>query len=205
MRMPAEHWWTVFSALRAVGDWPRARFAAERMRDAAGSTEDAAARRLRYVAQTFLAEAMGRHPDGAGDLVQSEKLYRDALEITRALARELDTPEARRDVSVSLDNVANAARARGDLVGTERLFTESLELSRALARELDTPEARRDVSASLINLAGIAETREDLPAAVEKLKAARAEAEAFGLMQPVSDATNLTTTIDQMLARMRGA
>ena len=158
MRMPAEHWWTVFSALRAVGDWPRARFAAERIRDAAGSTEDAAARRLRYVAQTFLAEAMGRHPDGAGDLVQSEKLYRDALEITRALARELDTPEA-----------------------------------------------RRDVSASLINLAGIAETREDLPAAVEKLKAARAEAEAFGLMQPVSDATNLTTTIDQMLARMRGA
>ena len=84
---------------------------------------------------------------------------------TCALATELDTPEARRDVSVSLNNVADAARARGDLAGAERLFAESLELRRALARELDTPEARRDVSVSLNNVANAARARGDLAAA----------------------------------------
>ena len=31
MRLPAEQWWDVFTALREIADWPRARVAAERM------------------------------------------------------------------------------------------------------------------------------------------------------------------------------
>lgn len=119
MRMPAEQWWTVFSALRAVADWPRARFAAECMLDAVGAGEDAASRRLRYVAQTFLAEALSRDPEQRDDLARSEELFVSALATTRALARELDTPEARRDVSVSLIYVAGLAEEK--VTGQARL------------------------------------------------------------------------------------
>ena len=205
MRLPAQHWWTVYSALRVIADWPRAKFAAERMLEAAGDAEDPAARRLRYAAKTFLAEALSRDPDGPNDLARAEDLYRDALAMTRALARELDTPEARRDVSVSLDNVANAARARGDLVGAERLFAESLELNRALARELDTPEARRDVSVSLLYMAEVAAARGDTLSAVANLREARAAAEAFSLLEPISDAVEIIAAIDEMLAGMKNS
>jgi hypothetical protein len=62
-------------------------------------------------------------------------------------------------VSVSLNKVAAAARARGDLAAAERLFAESPEISPAPAKELDTPEARRDLALCRLYLAGIAETR----------------------------------------------
>ncbi len=68
-------------------------------------------------------------------------------------------------MSVSLNNVANAARTRGDLFDAERLFSESLELRRALARELGTPDARRDLSVSLNNVANASRARGDLAVA----------------------------------------
>ena len=202
MRLPAEQWWTVFTALRSIADWPRAQVAATYMLEAAGTASDVASRRLRYVAQTFLAEALGRDPAGKEDFRRSYQLFEAALDSTRALARELDTPEARRDVSVSLDNVANAARARGDLAGAERLFAESLELSRALARELDTPEARRDVSVSLVQLSTMAGSRGDRSRAAALLREARVVAEEFGGLQPMSDANSIIEIIDSMLDQL---
>ncbi|HVC60509.1 MAG TPA: tetratricopeptide repeat protein [Acetobacteraceae bacterium] len=165
MRLPAERLWAVFLALREIGDWDRARFAAARMLEAAGDGAEPSARRLRMAAQTFLAETLAQHPEQRGDLAAAEQLNIDALAVARALAQELDTPEARRDVSVSLNNVANAARARGDLAAAERLFGESLEIRRALAQELDTPEARRDGYVSLVMLAQTLGTRGDLDGA----------------------------------------
>jgi tetratricopeptide (TPR) repeat protein len=202
MRLPAEQWWNVYSALREVADWRRARFAAECMLEAIDPADNTASRRLRYVAQTFLAEALARHPESKEDFRLSYELSNSALGITRALAKELDTPEARRDVSVSLDNVANAARARGDLAGAERLFAESLELSRALAKELDTPEARRDVSVSLIQMAEIAMLLDDASRAITLLSEARVAAEEFGGIQPMSDAKDIIDVIDGMLNRL---
>lgn len=152
MFLPAQHWWTVFSALRAIADWPRARFAAERMLEAASAGEDPATRRYRFAAQTFLAETFARDPDNSDDLSRSEKLYLCAL-----------------------------------------------ELSRALARELDTPEARRDVSVSLVNLARIADARGNPSQATLHLKEARASAEAFGTLQPISDSEDMIAAIDQLL------
>ena len=205
MRLPGEQWWNVYAALRAIGDWPRARFAAERMLEASGTGADVPSRRLRYAAQIFLGEALSRDPDSKDDLIRSYDLFRAALDITRALARELDTPEARRDVSVSLDNVANAARARGDLAGAERLFAESLELRRALARELDTPETRRDVSVSLIQLSTVLASRADTSGAVKRLEEAREAAQEFGRMQPVSDARDIIEAVDRLLGQLRAS
>ena len=105
MFLTADQWWRVFLSLSAISDWHRARYAAEQMLQAISASGDNASRRYRWAAKTFLAEALAKGPTCRDDLQHSEQLYRDALELSRALARELDTPEARRDVSVSLNNV----------------------------------------------------------------------------------------------------
>ncbi len=137
-----------------------------------------------------------------GDLAAAERLFGESLDIRRALATELDTPEARRDVSVSLDNVANAARAKGDLAAAERLFGESLDIRRALATELDTPEARRDLAISFINLASLAEAQGDAVRARTALLEARAAAVSFGERQPVSDSAAIVEFLDGALNRL---
>jgi hypothetical protein len=105
-------------------------------------------------------------------------------------------------VSVSLNNVANAACARGDLAGAERLFAESLDISRALAKELDTPQARRDLAIVLIRLAGVAEAQGDAVKTRANLLEARAEAVLFGRQQSVSDATEIVAFVDNALKRL---
>ena len=73
----------------------------------------------------------------------------------RASLEELGTPEARRDVTVSLERVADIEKERGDLDAALAKYEESLEIRRALLEELGTPQARRDVDVSLGRIAGI--------------------------------------------------
>jgi hypothetical protein len=106
-------------------------------------------------------------------------------------------------VSVSLNKVAAAARARGDLAAAERLFAESPEISPAPAKELDTPEARRDLALCRLYLAGIAETRGDVSAARIAIAEARVAAEAFGQQQPISDAEAIMAVVSEAIVRLR--
>ncbi len=60
---------------------------------------------------------------GAGDWPQAESAYRESLALSRQLVERLGgTPEALRDLSVSLDNVGQVARRKGDWrAGRERV------------------------------------------------------------------------------------
>jgi tetratricopeptide (TPR) repeat protein len=63
------------------------------------------------------------------------------------------TPEALRDLSVSLNNVGKVAEAQGDWVQAEAAYRESLGLRRQLVERLgSTPEALDDLGISLLNL-----------------------------------------------------
>ena len=84
----------------------------------------------------------------------------------------LGTPESRRDLSVSLDNVGRVARARGDWGAAGRAYEESLDLARELADSLGTPESLHDLVISLGNLAGVVERLGDAERA-ESLRAER--------------------------------
>ncbi|MFO0453590.1 MAG: hypothetical protein ACK52I_33875, partial [Pseudomonadota bacterium] len=166
MRLTPENLLSVFYALRGISAWDDARFIAEHMLEGTSHGSDRYARNLGAIARRCLADCLYNDPgEGKSDLATAERLYAEALDISRALARELDTPEARRDVSVSLNYVDHVAHVRGDLATAERLCAEDLDISRALARELDTPEARRDVSVSLHNVADMARARGDLATA----------------------------------------
>ena len=78
-----------------------------------------------------------------------------ALTVARQRAAT-QQPTALRDLSVSLDNVGQVARARGDWTQAEAVYRESLDLSRQLVGRLGgTPEALEDLAVSLSNLADI--------------------------------------------------
>ena len=96
----------------------------------------------------------------------------ESLGVRRGLVDVLGTPESRRDLSVSLNNVGRVAEARGDWGAAGRAYEESLDLARDLADSLGTPESLRDLVISLSNLAGVVEQLGDTERA-ESLRAER--------------------------------
>ena len=96
----------------------------------------------------------------------------ESLGVRRGLVDVLGTPESRRDLSVSLNNVGRVAEARGDWGAAGRAYEESLDLARDLADSLGTPESLRDLVVSLGNLAGVVEQLGDTERA-ESLRAER--------------------------------
>ena len=94
---------------------------------------------------------------GAVDV--AEPAARELERLARGLEELLGTPEARRDLSVSLNNVGRVARARGEWGVAEAAYRESLEVRRGLEELLGTPEARRDLSVSLNNVGRVARAR----------------------------------------------
>ena len=90
---------------------------------------------------------------------------KESLGVRRGLVDVLGTPESRRDLSVSLNNVGRVAQARGDWRAAGRAYEESLGIRRSLARSLGTLGSRRDLSVSLNNVGRVAEARGDWDAA----------------------------------------
>ena len=89
-----------------------------------------------------------------GNWAQAESAYRESLTLSRQLVERLGgTPEALRDLSVSLNNVGGVAWMQGDRTQAEIVYRESLGLRRELVERLGgTPEALSDLSVSLTNL-----------------------------------------------------
>ena len=90
-----------------------------------------------------------------GDL---ESAWRHADTWARAAedwADRLGTPEALRDLSVSLEKVGDTRTARGDLPAAEDAYTRSLDIAQRLADQLGTPQALRDLAYALSRLAAI--------------------------------------------------
>ncbi|WP_141699311.1 tetratricopeptide repeat protein, partial [Candidatus Thiosymbion oneisti] len=69
--------------------------------------------------------------------------FTESLEIRRRILQRLgETPEALRDLSVSLNKVGKTDQQLGDWQRARDAFTESLEISRRILQRLgETPEA----------------------------------------------------------------
>ncbi|KFA89104.1 hypothetical protein [Archangium violaceum] len=94
-----------------------------------------------------------------------------SFEGSLSLARQLraasgDTPEALRDLSISLDNVGALQERLGNLPAASAASEESLSLARQLRAALgDTPETLRVLSGSLIRVGDVQMSLGNLPAA----------------------------------------
>ena len=108
------------------------------------------------------------------DTEEAARLAGEGLELSERLAEQAGTPEALRDLSISLNKVGGVRRARGDWPGAETAYTRSLELRERLAEPTGTPEALRDLSVSLDNVAEAHEARGDVAAATQLRKRATA-------------------------------
>ncbi len=83
---------------------------------------------------------------------QQREGLRESLDIARQLRHALgDTPQALRDLSISLNNVGSVERDLGDLAAAREAYRESLDIGRATLRHAlgDMPQALRDLSVSL--------------------------------------------------------
>lgn len=98
---------------------------------------------------------------------------RDSLRVARELVELLGTPESRRDLSVSLDNVGSVAQWRGDLGEAADCFQESLGVARALADEQGTLQALKDLLTVLARRARIADKAGDTAVAGQLTDEAR--------------------------------
>ncbi|MFM2329878.1 MAG: hypothetical protein RLZZ494_1981, partial [Pseudomonadota bacterium] len=87
----------------------------------------------------------------------AQRVYQESLEIRRQLLERLGaTPEALRDVSVTLDNVGKVAQAQGQWEEAQRVYQESLEICRQLLERLGaTPQTLDDLALVLLALADI--------------------------------------------------
>ena len=98
---------------------------------------------------------------------------RDSLGVARELVELLGTPESRRDLSVSLDNVGSVAQWRGDLGEAADCFQESLGVARELADEQGTLQALKDLLTVLAHRARIADKAGDTAVAGQLTDEAR--------------------------------
>ncbi|MEM1097367.1 MAG: hypothetical protein AAGH92_01135, partial [Planctomycetota bacterium] len=87
----------------------------------------------------------------------------------RRLLREFgDTPQALRDLSVSLNNIGDVTLAERGPAAALPLYEESLEVRRRLLHEFgDTPQALRDLSVSLERVGDVQASAEQSDPAAE--------------------------------------
>ncbi len=117
----------------------------------------------------FLLIDVGRLAYVRRDLTESSRAYEEALALCRQRSQTQGaTPEALRDLSVSLNKMGDIRSARGELAEAAEAYEESLALSRQLREVMGaTPEALRDLSVSLDRVGDIRSAGGELAEAAE--------------------------------------
>ena len=114
-------------------------------------------------ALAWLSQAERADNDMAACLAHLEEEIRLRRRLLDTLGQ---TPQAVRDLSVSLNKLGDVRRETGDLPAATAAYEESLALARRLLDTLGhTPQAVRDLSVSLDNLGNVRREAGDLPAA----------------------------------------
>ena len=127
-----------------------------------GDNQNAALERSRAAALVELGQSLAEF--GAPD--EARQLYEESLEIFKRLAeREPENTEAHRDLSLSLNNIAEI-RQRQDPAAALTLYEQSLEIAKLLAeREPESTEVQRDLGVIQNRIADVRQ-RQDPAAAL---------------------------------------
>ena len=96
--------------------------------------------------------------------------YQESLALDRRLVDAYgETPQALRDLSVSLDRLGDVQRETGEVAAATAAYEESLALRRRLVDAYgETPQALRDLSISLNRLGDVRRETGDVAAATAK-------------------------------------
>lgn len=83
----------------------------------------------------------------AGDRAGAIAAYEEVLAIDRELAQDKDNPQAQRDLSASLERIADTKFQASDLQGSLAAYEERLAIASQLYSTAATPDANRSYSA----------------------------------------------------------
>jgi tetratricopeptide (TPR) repeat protein len=161
-------------AREQLGDHPEARRHARQALSAG--------RPLGTASAVTLLRILAAGPDSADALAAASAL----VEVRRqSVQRFPEAPESLRDLSISLDKVADVQRARGELAEALTGYTESLQLRRRIRQAYgETLESLRDLSLSLNKVADVQQARGQLAEALtgytESLQLRRRIRQAYG-------------------------
>ena len=196
-RTNIRYWIECGRARRRLGLFPPALAAIQTARSLAKAQGDV---RLEMVASSEVGDLLVIN----GEHGEAEELYIKVSDMMRTRADQLQTPDALRDLSVSLNRVGDAATTRGDHTAAAKAYDESLDVRRKLAEQLQTPDALRDLSVSLTRVAKVALAAGDTARAViaygEDLKIARTLADTLQTPESRRDlAVSLYTSIQMSL------
>jgi hypothetical protein len=139
--------------------------------------------------------------EGLGGPREAIVLYRESLEICRRIVEQFgETPEALRDVSLSLEGVGDVERIGGEGLGGPGeaivLYRDSLKIRRRIVEQFgETPEALRDVALSLQRTAQVQAALGERDAGVNDAR------EALGLLKRVMQMTGPTPEALDDIAR----
>ncbi len=98
---------------------------------------------------------------------EAGEAYSRMLEASRGFVEKFDSNWARRDLSISYNNLGDISAAAGDPAAAKEYYQKGLEIALAIAEESDTIEARRDLSVSYNKLGDISADIGDPAAANE--------------------------------------
>ena len=109
-------------------------------------------------------------------LEEAYKFYDKALQVAQNLVhKQSDSIEAKRDLSVSLDNIAKIYLQKGDADKALKHYQESLALAQSIENKRpDSIEAKRDLSVSYYKIAMVYKEEKKFDLAREQLLKARA-------------------------------
>ena len=162
-----------------------------------GKTQDAVERARKAVA-VLRGQSGGEHllADALSSLSRAARADNDisvaleCLEESLVLRRRLldtygETPQALRDLSISLDHLGDVRRATGEVAAATAAYEESLTLRRRLVDAYgETPQSLRDLSVSLDRLGDVQRETGDVAAATaayeESLALCRRLVDAYG-------------------------
>ncbi len=85
-------------------------------------------------------------------LPRSLRLAQAMVDLARELVHTLCTPESKRELWLSLDNLGRVAQAQGQWSQAQDLFSECLKIAHELERMLGTPQALQDLARSFSRL-----------------------------------------------------
>ena len=109
----------------------------------------------------------GRLALGRGDRAAAQSSYEEMLALARRRREQQgDTPDALRDLLVSLGRTGNVRKQAGDVEGARAAFEEALGVAQQLRDDLgESPEILRELSATLEKLGATLQTAGNLPGA----------------------------------------
>ncbi len=135
--------------------------------------------------QSAISLTLGDIAEAQNQLAAAQAWFEKYSEMSEALLREANTPQNRRELSVSYSRLGDIAQAQNQLAAAQAWFEKCVEIVEQLRREANTPQNQFDLSMTLDRLGMLYAQQNQLETALGYYEKSFALAEALHQTTPV--------------------